>query len=145
MNKRWDRRLLALAQHIAGWSKDPSTQVGAVLAVGNKVIGLGYNGIPAGVKDLPARLNNRDLKLAMTVHAEVNAILMARDNVRGSTLYTWPLPPCSHCAALAIQSGVRRVVSPSPRPDAASRWGSSLRLAHVMFAEAGVKVVLRNE
>ena len=140
MSKKWDRRLLLLAGYIAGWSKDPSTKVGAVLAHGNRICGMGYNGLPMGVKDKRSRLMNRALRYATTVHAEANALQMAGDRARGATLYTWPLPPCSGCASLAIQAGVQRVVSPTPSPDLAARWGASLRLARAMLREAGVRV-----
>ena len=140
MSKKWDCRMLALAKHIAGWSKDPSTKVGSVLANGNRIYGLGYNGPARGVKDKRSRLMNREVRLAMTVHSEANTLRMAGDKAKGATLYTWPLPPCSRCASLAIQAGVRRVVSPTPSPDLAARWGESLRLARAMLREAGVKV-----
>lgn len=139
MSKKWDFRMLALCQHVAGWSKD-RTQVGAVLARGNKIVGLGFNGLPTGIKDSRDRLLNREIKLALTLHAEQNALAMAGDRARGATLYTWPLPPCSRCASLAIQAVVRRVVSPTPSPDLAERWGASLRLAMAMLREAGVRV-----
>lgn len=141
MSKKWDRRMLALAKHVAGWSKDPSTKVGAVLARGNRIVGLAFNGLPVGIKDKRSRLMNRALRYAMTVHAESNCLAMAGDRARGATLYTWPLPPCSACASLAIQAGVQRVVSPTPSPDLAERWGESLRLARAMLREAGVVVV----
>lgn len=140
MKKHWDRRFMELARHIAGWSKDPSTKVGAVLAHGNRVAGLGFNGLPAGIQDKRSRLMNRALRYAMTVHAESNCLAMAGDRARGATLYTWPLPPCSSCASLAIQAGVQRVVSPTPSHDLAARWGASLRLARAMLREAGVRV-----
>jgi deoxycytidylate deaminase len=44
LNPKWDRRFLELARHVAAWSKDPSTQVGAVVAEGKRVVSLGYNG-----------------------------------------------------------------------------------------------------
>lgn len=145
MNKKWDRRFVTLAKHIAGWSKDPSTQVGAVLAKGNRVVGLGYNGLPAGVKDKRSRLMNRAIRYAMTAHAEANGLAMAGDKAQGATVYTWPLPPCSTCAAALIQAGVRRVVAPTPPPDLAQRWGASLKLAQAMFREAGVKVEMLDD
>lgn len=140
MSKKWDRRFILLAKHVAGWSKD-RTQVGAVLAKGNRLIGCAFNGFPPGIKDTPSRLDRRLVKLAMTIHGEANVLQMAGDRARGATLYTWPLPPCSHCASLAIQAGVQRVVSPTPSPDLAARWGASLRLARDMLLEAGVVVV----
>ena len=72
----WDKRFLDLAEHVAGWSKDPSTQVGCVIVNDKRVVvGLGYNGFPRGVEDTPERLNDRPTKYLMVQHAEVNAIL----------------------------------------------------------------------
>ena len=53
MLDKWDMRFLALAEHISEWSKDPSTQVGAVIthSRSKRVISLGFNGFPAGVED----------------------------------------------------------------------------------------------
>ncbi len=31
LSEKWDRRFIELAQHIATWSKDPSSRVGAVI------------------------------------------------------------------------------------------------------------------
>ena len=146
MSHKWDRRFLALAEHVAGWSKDPSTKVGAVLVDNqNIVVGLGYNGFPRGVEDSDERLNNRDLKLKLVVHAEVNAILMAGEKARGATLYVWPafgVPSiCNDCAKVVIQAGVAEVVSDNPsqeNAERAKRWGDSLTLAKVMCTEAGV-------
>lgn len=138
MNK-WDLRFIHLAEHIAQWSKDPSTKVGAVIADGNNVIvSVGYNGPPRGVDDSAERLEVREVKLALTIHAEVNAILVAARNLGGCTLYTWPLPPCSNCASVIIQSGLSRVISTAPDLDTALRWASSNKLAKELFREAGV-------
>lgn len=135
----WDQRFLSLAKFISGWSKDPSTKVGCVIADQNhRIVSLGYNGLPTGVSDSSERLMNRELKLALTVHAEVNAILFA-GGVKGCTLYVWPLPPCSHCAAKIIQAGISRVVSVAPDADTASRWGGSTSLAIEILTEVGIE------
>ena len=135
----WDQRFLSLAEFISGWSKDPSTKVGCVIADQNhRIVSLGYNGLPVGVSDTSERLNTRELKLAITVHAETNAILFA-GNVKGFSLYVWPLPPCSHCAAKIIQAGIARVVSVSPTAEQVSRWGESNNLAIELFKEVGIE------
>ena len=52
----WDDRFLSLAALVAGWSKDPSTQVGCVIVdPDRRVRGMGYNGFPAGIADTEAR------------------------------------------------------------------------------------------
>ena len=48
----WDLRFFGLAEHVAQWSKDPSTKVGAVIVNDLKqVLSLGYNGFPRGCSD----------------------------------------------------------------------------------------------
>ena len=63
MSIKWDLRFLNLAQHIAEWSKDPSTKVGAIIASpDNKVISMGFNGFPQSMSDSAECLNNREEK-----------------------------------------------------------------------------------
>ena len=135
----WDRRFLSLADFIAKWSKDPSTQVGAVVthSKSRRIVSTGFNGFPAGVEDAPERLFDRATKYEMIVHAEQNALMFAGQHAEGCTLYVTPLPPCALCAALIIQAGIVRVVS-SPPDFAHERWGETARIAKVMFQEAKV-------
>ena len=138
-NAAWDRRFLALAQHIAGWSKDPSTKVGAVIVRPDKTVAsVGYNGLPRGVEDTMARLQDRDTKLDLTVHAEINALAFAKESLQFCTLYVWPLPPCIRCATSIIQHGIHRVVA--PEPNIHSQWRDSNIRARDMLLEAGVTV-----
>jgi dCMP deaminase len=147
LNNKWDKRFLDLAAHISTWSKDPSTQVGAVLVNEDKiVVGMGYNGFARGVNDSDERLNTRDLKYKYVVHAEVNAILMAGDKARGATLYVYPafaLPDmCHDCCKVAIQAGIKETVAGTPSPEnaeRAKRWQESLDIARTMCDEAGLK------
>jgi len=139
MNK-WDRRFLLLAKYISGWSKDPSTKVGAVIAKGNRVVAMGYNGFPMGVSDLEESLENRDEKYEKIIHAEINAILYSKIDLTGCRLYVFPLPPCSRCAAVIIQSGIKEVHFMYDDESAMERWRKSFELSHSMFSEAGVLV-----
>jgi len=134
----WDDRFLELATVISSWSKDPSTQVGAVIVDDdNRVISIGYNGFPKGVKD-DHRLDNRELKYEVVVHAEANALLFANASVKGCTIYTWPFQPCSRCASLIIQAGIRRVVTVENKDQ---KWSSNFQLAHEMMTEARIEIV----
>ena len=108
---KWDERFLQLATTVAGWSKDPSTKVGAVIADDKHVVSLGFNGFPPSTEDKKEWLNDRPTKYSLVIHAEVNAILNARRPVNGLTLYVAPLSPCAECAKLIAASGIRRVVS----------------------------------
>ena len=144
---KWDKRFLALAEHIAQWSKDPSTKVGAVIVDKDKrVVGMGYNGFPRGVEDTEKRYNDRPVKYAMVVHAELNAILNAKSSVEGCTIYVWPQfvtdapPTCEECAKAIIQSGIKRVVGSNPGIRDGSAWTDGIKLAQQMYKEAGVIV-----
>jgi len=126
-----------MAKVVASWSKDPSTQCGAVIVnADNEIVSVGFNGFPKGIADTEPRLNNRELKYAITLHAERNAILFAKQSLKDCTLYTFPMQCCSECAAMAIQSGIKHHVSLSYQPD---RWQKSFELANEMFDEAQVK------
>jgi len=142
----WDRFFLGMAKYVATASKDPSTQVGSIIVQPdtNLIVGLGYNGFPRGVKDLPERYENRKLKYSLVVHSEVNAIIMAGEKAKGSRLYVWPsfvLPPtCSECAKLVVQSGIKEVVGYEPdlSDERVQRWADSIKVAQQMYEEAGV-------
>jgi dCMP deaminase len=140
--RRWDKDYLALAKF---WgerkSKDPSSKVGAVIVRPDQTVAsLGYNGFPRGIEDNERRLNNRDLKYPLTIHAEMNAILTAYNGIRGYTLYTYPFLPCERCAVHVIQAGISRVVSYACPPELLERWGPSLQAGRDVFKEAGVSV-----
>src|SRR5208337_3104466 len=110
---KWFQRYMSLARLIAGWSKDPGSQVGAVAVEDNgRILATGWNGFPRGVLDKDDRLNDRETKLKYTVHAEQNCLYNAGyvgSSLAGATLFVYGLPVCSDCAKGVIQSGVRRV------------------------------------
>ena len=57
---KWDNRFIDLAKLVGSWSKDPSTQVGAVIVdQKNRIVSVGYNGFPQKISDND-RLNDRD-------------------------------------------------------------------------------------
>lgn len=141
----WDIRFLQMARMVASWSKDPSTKCGAVITnTDHSVVSLGFNGFPRRIRDEPTLLNAREEKYKRVVHAEMNAILQARTNVHGCTLYSWPPnvgPSCERCAVHIIQAGICRVVYVHEESEMTARWADSAKLGLELFAEAGVAVV----
>lgn len=112
----WEEYFMAVAQLSARRSKDPNTQVGACIVNKNKrIIGIGYNGFPAGCSDdeLPWGREGSflDTKYPFVCHAEMNAITNAtnRPDLNGATLYV-SLFPCNECAKLIVQVGITEVV-----------------------------------
>jgi len=143
---KWDRRFLRIAEEVRLWSKDPGTKVGCVLVNDRRMIASGYNGFPSTLSDSLELYEDRDYKLAVTVHAEANAIMNAAKNgakTQSCTAYV-TFPPCSQCAASLIQAGVKRVVCPDPA-NAPERWRASFKLANEMLYQSGVKLLYYTE
>lgn len=144
MLNKWDERFLRRAAELSGWSKDPSTGVGAVLVdPQNCARSEGFNGFSRKVRDLPERLNDRRIKYPLTLHAELNAVLLAQRDLTGFACYTWPAPPCAHCASVLSQVGIVRIVAPEPTADMRSRWEFDFKLAsEIVYPESGMELVL---
>ncbi len=137
----WQEYFMGLAHLSALRSKDPNTQVGAcIVDQDNKVVSIGYNGMPRGCNDsdMPwAREGGfLDTKYAYVVHAELNAILNASRPVKDCTIYV-SLFPCNECAKAIIQSGIKKIIYESDKYDGADNNVASKR----MLNEAGVELV----
>lgn len=111
----WDEYFMGVALLSAKRSKDPATQVGAcIVNTKNKIVGAGYNGLPAGCDDneFPWEKQGDFLqtKYPYVCHAELNAILnnIGMD-LHGCRIYT-ALFPCNECAKAIIQSGITEVI-----------------------------------
>ena len=136
--KKWDMRFLDMAKMVGSWSKDPSTQVGAVIVDNDRrVVSVGYNGFPKGVAD-NARLEDRDEKYKMIVHAERNALLFANISVKNCSILTHPFMPCPVCAGMIIQCGISRVVSLKSDN---TRWKKDFDISRQMFKEAEIDLI----
>lgn len=136
---KWEIHFLWMARGASRMSKDPSVKVGAVIVKDRRVIGTGYNGFPPGIAD-DERLHDRDEKLALVVHAEMNAILQAGRDAQGATLFMWGFmgAPCRNCTKHVIAAGITRVVVSGPQvPD---RWAEDLACAEKTLDEADVGV-----
>nr|XP_020658678.1 deoxycytidylate deaminase [Pogona vitticeps] len=112
----WPEYFMAVAFLSAQRSKDPHSQVGACIVNSeNKIVGIGYNGMPNGCSDdsLPwTRIgdNKLDTKYPYVCHAELNAIMNKNSaDVKGCSMYV-ALFPCNECAKLIIQAGIKEVI-----------------------------------
>ena len=110
----WDEYFMGIALLSAMRSKDDSTQVGAcIVNSDNKILSLGYNGMPIGCKDtdMPWKRQGAplDTKYMFVCHAEFNAILNSGKDLKGAIIST-TLFPCNECAKAIIQSGISEIV-----------------------------------
>jgi len=151
MSKRWDEHFLGMALYHSRLSKDPETRVGSVIVGPDReILSGGFNGFPRGIADTTERLRDRDTKLKLVVHAEMNALLAAARTgmrLKGCTLYlaatddtglVWGGPPCTRCTVEIIQVGITEIISYPVKPTP-SRWHEDLKLARCLLEEAGIK------
>lgn len=135
----WDEYFMGVAELSSKRSKDPSTQVGACVASKeNKVLTMGYNGMPIGCDDdkMPwDRIGDPlDTKYLYVCHAEFNAILNATSSLKDGKMYV-TLFPCNECAKAIIQSGIKEVIYVCDK----YADSESVKASKKMFDMCGVK------
>jgi dCMP deaminase len=128
---KWDRRFVILAREIASWSScfAPGRKIGAVIVKDKRIMTTGYNGAPAGMRTcaekgecLRRKMNipsGTHAEICYAAHAEQNAIIQAAKLgvcIEGATLYCTH-QPCSVCAKMIVNAGIRRVVYQQGYPD----------------------------
>jgi dCMP deaminase len=138
----WHRFYLDMANHVATASKDPTTQVGAVLvSLCRRKMAIGYNGFPPGIAD-DSRLHDRALKRDMVLHAEDNAIANADFDTKTvpSRLYVTG-HPCHRCAVRILREpGIKEVIY-CQQKEFSKDWEESFKLSAALFQEKGVLVL----
>ncbi|MBM4142188.1 MAG: dCMP deaminase family protein [Lentisphaerae bacterium] len=117
----WDAYFMDIAGVAASRSNCRRRRVGAVIVRDRRVVSMGYNGTPRGIRncfeggcarcagDAPSGAALGD---CVCCHAEENAIVQAAYHgiaVRDGTMYS-TLSPCLLCAKMIINAGVTRVV-----------------------------------
>ena len=142
---KWDHRFVKLAREIASWSScfAPGRKIGAVIVKDKRIMTTGYNGAPAGMRTcaekgecLRRKMNipsGTHAEICYAAHAEQNAIIQAAKlgiSIDGATLYCTH-QPCSMCAKMIINAGIRRVVYENGYPD---------EFSLEFFRESGVKI-----
>lgn len=139
----WDEYFMAVAQIVKSRSKDPNTKVGACIVRNNRIISTGYNGFPTGCNDdkYPWGKNDSDEtknKYFYVTHAELNAIINAKQSVEDATIYT-TLFPCNECTKAIIQSGIKTVIYYSVDLSTQNKIDKNKAIMD-MFNDAKVKV-----
>ena len=95
-------------------------------------------------------LLDRELKLKLVVHAEMNSILAAAKlgiKLNDCTMYIaatnsdgsiWGGPPCSRCLVEILQTGITKIVTYN-RKQVPSRWKEDLDFSMSLIDEAKIQ------
>ena len=106
----WDEYFMQIAEAAAVKSKDPSSKMGCVIVDQNKrVISLGYNGLVQGADESKMTLSERPMKYYFAIHSEMNALIYARRDLTGCTVYN-RVATCDNCLKYCLQAGIKRFV-----------------------------------
>jgi len=138
----WDEYFMAIAELVSSRSTCLRRYVGAVLVKEKRILATGYNGAPSGIphcKEVGCIREKMKVpsgerhELCRGLHAEQNVIIQAAYHgvsIKGSILYV-TCHPCSVCAKMIINAGIREVVIKDTYPD---------KIAAELLNEAGVKI-----
>ena len=151
MKPKFQRLYNNIAHEVAKMSHARRLQVGAVIVKDDRVISMGYNGMPAGWENncesegidfdpiTKTRTGNGVLTTKPEVlHAESNAIAKlakSNDSGDGADIFVTHAP-CMECSKLIFQSGIRRVYySQDYRDDSGIRF----------LKQSGVEIIKHDE
>lgn len=139
----WDEYFMKIAHLVAERSTCLRRRVGAIIVKDKRIISTGYNGAPRGLlhclevgclrEEMGVASGERQ-ELCRGAHAEQNAIIQAAASgasMEGATMYC-TTAPCSTCAKMIINAGIRRLVLGEKYPDA---------LGETLIAESGIETV----
>lgn len=129
---------MLLAEAISMFSFDPSTKVGAVIALGGTPVSMGYNHISPRFKYTESMLDDRAWKYPRTIHAERAALLSAGPLTVNHSIYVTH-HPCAACALEIIHSGIGKVITRKPSPEMLERW-PGMKDARDLFVDAFVEI-----
>ncbi len=139
----WETYFMDIASLVAKRSTCLRRAVGAVIVKDKRILSTGYNGAPTGIKHcldigcLREELNvvsGERHELCRGIHAEQNAIIQAAFHgvsIKGATLFCTNLP-CSICAKMIINAGIKNIYYRSGYADPMSRE---------MLKEADIEVI----
>ena len=117
MKQKWINAFMDTAERFAQLSSAVRLQVGAVVVKDNRIISIGYNGMPSGWDNTCEDIIQLSDDTLVTktkdevIHAEANAILkLARDGEAGNQASLFCThAPCIDCAKLIYGAGINKV------------------------------------
>lgn len=137
--KGWAAYWMEMAHKITERSKDPSTQVGAIIVTDeNYIVSTGYNGFPSKMKETEEDWLNKPVKYDTVIHAEANAVGIAAkrgSRTDGATMYCTHFP-CLNCAKTIIAAGIKKLIWQTE----VAGWAEENKKAKTLLEKAGVEL-----
>ena len=118
MKQKWLDAFMDTAERFAELSSAKRLKVGAVVVKDNRIISIGYNGMPAGwTNECEDEIRYPDAEGVTlktkdeVIHAEANAIVkLARDGESGNgSVMFCTHAPCVQCAKLIYGAGISKM------------------------------------
>ena len=109
----WHEYFNNIVKEVSKKSKDESTKVGCyIVNEDNEPVSLGFNGWVAGC-DETFMTWERPLKYEMIIHAEMNALIFAKQSLKGCKVFITH-SPCANCLKHLLQAGIREIYYDDP-------------------------------
>jgi len=106
----WDEYFMDIAEMVAKKSKDPSTKNGCVIVdKDNRPVSFGYNGWVQKSDESKMTWDERPMKYYFSIHSEMNALIFAKRDLTGCTVYN-TCATCENCLKFLLQAGITRFV-----------------------------------
>ena len=143
MKNKFKVAFMDCAETFAQLSSAKRLQVGAIIVKDDRIISIGYNGMPSGwdnVCETEVKFGNTGYGRKLVskpevLHAEANAITkvaQSSDSSKGATIFCTH-EPCIDCAKLIYQSGITKLIY-KHKYNAAKGYGGDF------LAKSGVEV-----
>ena len=140
------KNLLRYCYHCASKSNHPSTHNSALLVKNEKIILVGKNIFPKGVKSTKERINGKNKHIYLN-HAERDLIYKAAKSgikTNGLTI-VMPWLSCIQCANAIISSGIKKLIVHKQMIERTRKeWQKELKDAVKIMEEARIKIIVYN-
>ena len=131
---------MKITETVALKSKDPSSKMGCVIVDQNKrVVSLGYNGMIQGAEESKMTLDERPMKYYFAIHSEMNALIFAKQDLAGCTVYN-RVATCENCLKYLLQAGITRFVYEQLRVNSHVK-GAKQTMTNVETDEAVIRLL----
>ena len=147
MKQKFKEVYMKVAQDFANLSHARKLRVGAIIVKDNRIISVGYNGMPTGWDNECEQVMTEEGEYEPhvwyktrpeVIHAEMNAIAKvaaSTESAQGASMFCTHTP-CTECAKMIVQAGIKEVFVGQVYESDAHRSGEDL------LEESGVRVEL---